>query len=154
MRVSIKQSEGINFVAKTDKATFEVKPEEISPIELFAVSIISCSGTDIVSIPKAQGFEVSDIKIDADVTRAQDVPKVFEHIHISYSFNSNGDDESARRWVQSSLETYCSTINTVRNVSRITYSIIHNTKEIVKINEINSGEHIDDFGDIGVCCSS
>ena len=154
MKVSIKQTEDINFKATTANGSFDVIPKEISPTEYFAVGMISCSGTDIVSLPKAQGYEVSEVSIDADITRAENNPKIFESIYLKYSFNSNGTDELAKRWVLSSIETYCSTLNTVRNVSRITYGLVHNGNEVVKIGEISSGSIMGDgLDDFGVCCN-
>jgi putative redox protein len=133
MQVAIKQNDGINFTATTSNATFEVKPKEVSPVELFAVGMISCSGTDMVMVPENQGHTVTNLEISADIQRAESSPKVFEHIHINYRFDSDADDMKAKRWVQSSLETYCSTINTVRNVARITYGITHNGNELVRV---------------------
>jgi putative redox protein len=157
MKVSIKNTEDINFVATTANSTFDVIPKVTSPVEIFAVGMISCSGTDIVSLPKAQGKSVSNLEIEADITRAETNPKIFEHIHLTYSFDSDADDVMAKRWVQSSLETYCSTINMVRNASRFTYSVVHNGEKIVGKSEIISGGGTmmgdDEFGEIGACCS-
>jgi putative redox protein len=53
-----------------------------------------------------------------------------------------------------SLETYCSTINTIRDTTKITYSITHNGK-LIKENEemISGGGSTIDMGEIEACPS-
>jgi len=125
--------------AKTSKSSFEIKPSVISPVEYFLAGAISCSVTDMVMLPKNQGYEVSDIQIDGDVIRNDTPPRKFNEIHLKYIFNSNGDNLIARRWVLSTLETYCSTLNTLRGVSKISFSIVHNGELIADKDEIESG---------------
>ena len=155
MKVSIKHNDGMEFEAKTEKNTFIVNPKGgISPIEFFSVGLIACSGTDMVAIPESQGLKVENLSIEADITRAQEMPKKFDEIHMTYIFNSTTDATTASRWVQGSIETYCSTINTVRGVSKITYSIIYNGETIADKKEIISGAPTTDFGEIGGACPS
>jgi putative redox protein len=147
--------------AQTSKSSFEIKPSVISPVEYFLAGTIACSTTDMVMMPQKQGFKISDIEISGDVVRNETPPRKFNEIHLTYSFNSNSDDLTARRWVLSTLETYCSTINTVRGVSKITFSIIHNGNTIADRDEIMSGESNSplssdgsDIPDIGGACEA
>ena len=145
MRVTILHKEGDSpesmiLEAQTSKSSFEIKPSAISPVEYFLAGAISCSVTDMVMLPKNQGYEISDIEIAGDVTRNETPPRKFNKVHLTYSFNSNGDNLLARRWVLSTLETYCSTLNTIRGVSKITFSIVHNGKQIADKEGIASGE--------------
>ncbi|MDQ1244020.1 MAG: putative redox protein, partial [Campylobacterota bacterium] len=57
-------------------------------------------------------------------------------------------------WVMASLETYCSTINTIRDGVAITYSITHNGTKI-RENEkmISGGGSKIDMGKIESCPS-
>ena len=61
---------------------------------------------------------------------------------------------TAGRWVMASLETYCSTINTIRDTTAITYSITHNGK-LIRENEqmISGGGSNIDMGEIEGCPS-
>ena len=156
MHVEIHNTDGINFKAKTSKAEFDIIPKEISPIELFATAIISCSGTDMVMLPEKQGFKVENLVIEADVVRNESYPQKFNTLHVTYRFDSTADELTARRWVLSSMETYCSTLNTIRSDVKLSYTIVYNGKTIADKENLISGEGMkltaENAGDIGGCC--
>lgn len=155
MNVKITHKEGMKFEAKTAKSSFIIDCPVITPIEYFLAGIVSCSATDIILMPKNQGYEVTDLEVDGDVVRNEQMPKKFNELHLQYSFNSSADDTLAVRWVMASVETYCSTLNTIRGVTKITYSITHNGKLIREKAKVISGGNIQtDFGNIGECCPS
>ncbi len=154
MKATITHQEGMKFEAKTENNSFVINCPEITPMEYFLSSIICCSATDMIMMPKNQGFEVKNLSVDGDAERNEDFPKKFNTLHLSYSFDSDADDTMAARWVMASLETYCSTINTIRDSVKISYTITHNGKTI-RENEtmISGGGSSADFGDIGGCPS-
>jgi len=139
MKVSIKHQDGMKFEATTAKSSFIIDCPVISPVEYFLSGLITCSATDIILIPKNQGKTVSDLNVDGEVVRNDSHPCKFNTLHLTYSFNSDGDDVIAGRWVMASLETYCSTINTIRDTTKITYSITHNGNLIKENQEMISG---------------
>jgi putative redox protein len=154
MKVTIKHKDAMQFEAKTEKSSFIIDCPTISPVEYFLSGIITCSATDIILLPKNQGFSVTDLVVDGDATRAEDHPRKFVKLHLDYSFNSDGDDIQAARWVMASLETYCSTINTIRDTTEISYTIIHNGKTIRQDEKmISGGGSSIDLGEIDACCS-
>ena len=152
MKISITHKEAMKFEAKTSKSSFIIDCPVISPIEYFLSGIITCSATDIILIPKNQGKTVTDLKVDGEVIRNEDHPCKFNTLHLTYTFNSDADDTVAARWVMASLETYCSTINTIRDTTAISYSITHNGN-LIKENEqmISGGGSKIDMGDIEGC---
>ena len=152
MKVSISHQNGMKFEAKTAKSSFIIDCPVISPVEYFLAGIITCSATDIILIPQNQGKTVTDLVVDGEVIRAEAHPCKFATLHLTYSFNSDGDDTTAGRWVMASLETYCSTINTIRDTTKITYSITHNGN-LIRENEemISGGGSTIDMGDIEGC---
>lgn len=154
MKVSVSHQEGMKFEAKTEKSSFIIDCPQITPVEYFLAGIITCSATDIVLIPKNQGKTVTNLVIDGDALRNEDHPRKFNTLHLDYSFDSDGDDTAAARWVMASLETYCSTINTIRDSVVISYSITHNGKKI-RENEkmISGGGSKIDMGEIESCPS-
>jgi len=155
MKMTVSHKEAMKFEAKTEKASFIIDCPTISPVEYFLSGIITCSATDIVLIPKNQGKTVTDLVVEGDATRAEDHPRKFVKLHLTYSFNSDADDDTqAARWVMASVETYCSTINTIRDTTEISYTIIHNGKTI-RENEkmISGGGSKVDMGEIDACCS-
>ena len=152
MKVSVSHKEDMKFEAKTSKSSFIIDCPTISPIEYFLSGLIACSASDMVMLPKNQGKNISDLVVDGEVVRAEPHPAKFENLHLRYSFNSDADDTTAARWVMASLETYCSTVNTIRNTTEIFYTIVHNGN-IVREDEkmISGGGSKIDLGDISAC---
>ncbi|MDA7817543.1 OsmC family protein [Sulfurimonas sp.] len=154
MKITVSHQDGMKFEAKTEKSSFIIGCPDINPIEYFLSGIITCSATDMILIPKNQGKTVHDLTIDGDVVRSESHPKKFDSLHLNYSFNSDADDTTASRFVMASLETYCSTINTIRDSVSISYSIIHNGKTILENKKMISGNsNIIDMGEIESCPS-
>ncbi len=154
MKITVSHQEEMKFEAKTAKASFIIDCPTISPIEYFLSGIITCSATDIVLLPKNQGKNVSNLVVEGEVVRNETPPCKFNQLHLTYSFDSDADDTTAARWVMASLETYCSTINTIRDTTKISYSITHNGV-LIKENEslISGGGSNFDFGTIESCPS-
>ncbi len=128
------------YEASNGKDILVIDPKKYSPIELFITGLGNCSAYDVVEMAKAKNFELKNFELDIEYTRRDTFPKIFTEFHFIYKFRSNADTMTARRWILSSLETYCSTINTVRNTSKIYYSIILNDETIAYKESIISGE--------------
>ena len=154
MNVTITHQDAMKFEAKTAKSSFIIDCPTISPVEYFLAGIITCSATDMIVIPKNQGKTVTDLVVDGEVVRAEPHPAKFDTLHLTYNFNSDADDTMAARWVMASLETYCSTINTIRDTTAISYSIMHNGN-LIRENEkmISGGGSSIDMGEIESCPS-
>ncbi|KFN38522.1 MAG: osmotically inducible protein OsmC [Sulfuricurvum sp. MLSB] len=152
MKITVSHQDAMRFEAKTEKSSFIIDCPQISPIEYFLSGIISCSATDVVMLPQKQGYEVKNLEVDGEVVRNETAPRKFNTLHLEYRFDSNADDTLAARWVMASLETYCSTINTIRDSVVITYTIKHNGKTI-RENEkmISGGGSSVDFGSLQGC---
>jgi len=144
------------FEATTTKSSFIIDAKEITPVEYFASGIIGCTGIDLVIFAQKDGFEVRDYSVKADIQRQLAIPFKFASMYITYSFSGDFDEVRAKRYILSSLESYCTTINSIRNSVKIEYSIIYNGKTIADKESIISGDgkeiKIEDgFG--GACCS-
>ena len=156
MKISIAHKEAMKFEATTVKSRFIIDCPTISPIEYFLSGIIACSASDVYMLPQNQGKIVRDLVVDGEVKRADEHPKKFETLHLTYTFNSDADsDDQAARWVMASVETYCSTINTIRDTTKIAYTIVHNGSVIRENEEMISGQgtHVE-LGDLDACCPS
>ena len=154
MKVTISHQDGMRFEAKTEKSSFIIDCPVISPVEYFLSGMITCSASDMIVIPQSQGKTVTNLSIDGDVVRNDEHPRKFNTLDLIYRFNSDADDTTAAHWVMASLETYCSTINTVRDSVKISYSIMHNGT-MIRENEamISGGGSEVDFGEIESCPS-
>ncbi|DAB38978.1 MAG: osmotically inducible protein OsmC [Sulfuricurvum sp. RIFOXYD2_FULL_44_160] len=152
MKITVSHQDAMRFEAKTEKSSFIIDCPQISPIEYFLSGIITCSATDVVMLPKQQGYEVKNLEVSGEVVRNESAPRKFNALHLEYRFDSNADDTLAARWVMASLETYCSTINTIRDTTAISYTIIHNGT-VIRENEkmISGGGSAVDFGTLQGC---
>ncbi|GHS89472.1 hypothetical protein FACS189487_09760 [Campylobacterota bacterium] len=141
MKVDLTQTGDLKFMAKTARGVeFEVDPKNhISALEYFAIGAITCTATDIVLLPAKRGKSVKNLKVEGDFTRPEGLPYHFGEVHVAYSFESDGGDVEAERWVLSSLESYCTTLNTLRGTAKICYSITHNSALIADRKYIVSG---------------
>ncbi len=149
------------YEATNGKDVIVINPEKYSPVELFITGLGNCSAFDVVELAKRKGYELKNFTLEIETKRKDTFPKIFTEFHLIYRFETEADAMTARRWVLSSLETYCSTVNTVRNTSKIYYSI-YNKDEVIAFKEsIISGEveHTHNFEDdddsgFGCCCCS
>jgi len=154
MKISVSHQSDMRFEAKTEKSSFVIDCPVISPLEYFLAGLITCSASDVVLLPQNQGKNISNLNVEGEVVRNETQPRKFNELHLTYSFDSDADDIMAARWVMASLETYCSTINTIRDTTAISYTIIHNAKTI-RENEkmISGGGATIDLGKIESCPS-
>jgi putative redox protein len=154
MKINVSHQSGMKFEAKTEKSSFVIDCPVISPLEYFLAGLITCSASDVVLLPQNQGKNISNLNVEGEVVRNETQPRKFNELHLTYSFDSDADDIMAARWVMASLETYCSTVNTIRDTTAISYTIIHNGKTI-RENEkmISGGGATIDLGKIESCPS-
>lgn len=152
MKISVSHQSGMKFEAKTEKSSFVIDCPVISPLEYFLAGLITCSASDVVLLPQNQGKNISNLNVEGEVVRNETQPRKFNRLHLTYSFDSDADDITAARWVMASLETYCSTVNTIRDTTEISYTVIHNGKTI-RENEkmISGGGAAIDLGKIESC---
>ncbi|WP_051429978.1 OsmC family protein [Lebetimonas sp. JH292] len=127
------------YEATNGKDIIIIDPKKYTPVDMFITGLANCSAYDVVELSKAKG-EIENFTLEVEYKRKEIYPKIFTEFHFIYSFNSKADNMTARRWVLSSLETYCSTINTVRNTSKIYYTIKHNGETIAFKESILSGQ--------------
>jgi putative redox protein len=156
MHVSLKYLGEKKFKANTTKSSYILDCKEITPVEYFATGIIGCTGIDLVVMAEKEGYAVSNYNVSAEIERQMEVPMKFASLHITYDFEGSFDDLKAKRYILASLESYCTTINSIRDSVKIAYTIVYNGKKIADHVSIASGsggsiEIEDGFG--GACCS-
>jgi putative redox protein len=78
------------------------------PMELMAVSLAGCTAMDVVSILKKKQQDVTAFEIQVHADRAEEHPKVFTHIIITYLVTGHNLDEKAvLRSIELSATKYC-----------------------------------------------
>lgn len=154
MQVSVEYLGEKKFKANTIKSSYILDCKEITPVEYFATGIIGCTGIDLVMMAEKDGFEVSNYSVKAEIERTDTVPMKFASMHIIYAFDGAFDATKAKRYIGASLESYCTTVNSIRDSVKVTYTIIQNGEMIVE-NEglISMGSIASEDGFGGACCS-
>ena len=78
------------------------------PLELMAVSLAGCTSMDVVSVLKKKQQDVTAFEIKVHADQADEFPKVFTHIVITYFVTGHHVDEAAVvRSIELSATKYC-----------------------------------------------
>ena len=153
MDVSIEYLGEKKFKANTSKSSYILDCKEITPVEYFATGIIGCTGIDLVVMSEKDGYEVKNYSVKAEIVRTESVPMKFASMHIIYDFEGEFDAIKAKRYIGASLESYCTTINSIRDSVKVSYTIIHNGEKIADKEELISLSVPLEDGFGGACCS-
>lgn len=82
--------------------------EGIRPLELMALSLAGCTAMDVISIMRKKRQNVTGFEVKVHADRAEDHPKVFTKIHITYIFTGQNIDPAAcERAIELSETRYC-----------------------------------------------
>jgi len=154
MNVSVEYLGEKKFKANTLKSSYVINCKEITPVEYFATAIIGCTGIDLVMMAEKDGCIVSNYTVSAEIERTTDVPMKLSTMHIIYEFDGAFDSSKAKRYILASLESYCTTVNSVRDSVKITYTIIHNGVHIAENESIVSGGGTALEGGFGGACGT
>lgn len=78
------------------------------PLELMAISLIGCTGMDVISIMMKKREEVTDFNVETHIQRAEKHPKVFTGAVIDFYVTGHEVSEDALlRSIELSAEIYC-----------------------------------------------
>lgn len=99
----------------------------ISPMEMLLLGAAGCTGTDIVSILRKCQQDLVDLKIKVRAKRADEYPRVWKEIEVTYLlWGNNLDVRDVERAIRLSEDKYCAAGITLRAVGdvRTTYKIL------------------------------
>jgi putative redox protein len=74
-------------------------------------------------------------------------------MHIIYDFEGDFDAIKAKRYIGASLESYCTTVNSIRDSVKVSYTIIQNGETITEKETLLSANMVLEDGFGGACCS-
>lgn len=81
----------------------------VRPMEMLLLGLGGCTAYDVVDILEKSRQPVTDVVIEIEGQRAEDIPKVFTHIHARYIVSGAGlDPAKVERAVSLSADKYCS----------------------------------------------
>ncbi|SHF10704.1 putative redox protein [Seinonella peptonophila] len=122
MRVEIKWNGNMQFETQTpsghafildtgtDLGGQETGPR---PTEVLLSAVGTCSGIDVVDILKKMRYTIDRFSIEVVGERAEDHPKRFTQMQLTYHLEGEIPVEKVRRAVQLSQEKYCSVAHSV-----------------------------------------
>jgi putative redox protein len=118
--IVIKNVEGLTFIGrgKTRHWVTMDGPENFGgseaasrPMELFLLSLGSCTGADVASLLKKMRVKVDKFEIHIDSERAEEHPKVYTRIDMLYKFwgkDLESRKDKIEKAITSSQDKYCS----------------------------------------------
>ncbi len=131
MKAEVRMVKGISFVGKSDSNHWLAMdgPPELRgagaaprPIELLLIGLAGCTGMDVVSILLKQRAALEDFWIEADASRAEEHPKVFTAINLTFHIKGEGfKEKDVEEAIRLSQEKYCSASAMLSKACPITY---------------------------------
>ena len=98
------------------------------PFELLAVSLIGCTGMDVVSILRKMRVENYKFELECEFERAPEHPKYLTKVHLKYIFTGKElPRDKIEKAVNLSQERYCGVSETFKRADvELTYEVIIN----------------------------
>ena len=95
------------------------------PKALLLSGLAGCSGIDVVDILGKMKIEFSDFVIETEAELAEDHPKVFTSVHITYKMKTDiANEERVKKAIDLSLEKYCGVSAMLQKNSPVNYTLI------------------------------
>ncbi len=96
-----------------------------SPMEMMLMGVAGCTAIDVVAILKKMRERVAGVEVEVSGDRADDHPKRFTDIHLTYTVTGTDlTEDKVRRAVDLSHGTYCSASATLRPDCRVHTRIV------------------------------
>jgi putative redox protein len=96
--------------------------EGYTSLELFLLSLATCSGTAITVLLRKMRKDISGFKIEAKGSRREQHPTYFETIHLVFNLISkDADAEDLEKAIKLSEESLCPVWNMVKSEVEISY---------------------------------
>lgn len=130
MKVLLKSTDkALQFNVSNEFATMEVGANQnvdenqktFRPMELLLTSLASCSAIDIQSILIKQRQEILDFEIETIGHRVDEVPAVFDTIHLKITVKGNIDASKLEKAIELTKEKYCSAYKMLSKSCEIIY---------------------------------
>ncbi len=131
MTSSVHWTEGMQFVAETGSGhslVIDGAPEVggrntgMRPMEMVLLAAAGCTAMDVVFILKRARQPLEDCWIEAEGNRVEEVPKVFDKIHLHYVVVGDGlDEKQVKRAVEMSADKYCSVSHMLKAAVEVTH---------------------------------
>ena len=126
MNIKLESIHGdLNFKGTNDRGQsfqFSGSKESVSPMESVLMAAAACSSIDVEIFLKKMRQDFDKIEVDVKSKRVDDVPAVFESIHLHYTIYGDVKEEKAKKAVSMSMDKYCSVSIMLKSSVEITHS--------------------------------
>ncbi len=96
----------------------------IRPMELVLQGLAGCTAMDVILILRKKRQNVTGLEVRVEGERAENHPKVYTHIHITYIVRGKRLSEKAvNDAVTLSKDKYCSVSAMLKSTAEITYDV-------------------------------
>ncbi len=93
----------------------------VGPMQLLLVAVAGCTGEDILSILQKKRTDLTDMQVRVSGKRADDYPKIWTHIHITYLiWGKSIRPKDVEQAIDLSEDKYCSVGIMLGKSSKIT----------------------------------
>ena len=95
------------------------------PLQLLAIGLVGCTGMDVISILKKKRQDITEFKVTAEIQRADQHPKVFTKILLTYTVTGKDiNPQAVERAVELSETRYCGAQAMLAKTAEISHEII------------------------------
>lgn len=96
-----------------------------SPMQAVLAALCGCTSVDVVSILQKKRQELTGLRVTANATQAQDPPRVFTHIMLTYAVRGKLSRKAVEDAVALSKNKYCSVSKMLEKAAVIEYEIVY-----------------------------
>ena len=131
MKASIQLLEGSSFAGNSGSGhsvTLDVAPEAggrnqgIRPMEMILLGLGGCTAIDVLQMLRKGRSNVTDLRVEVNGERADEVPQVFETIHVHFILRGESlYAAKVERSIELSANKYCSATIMLGQVVEITH---------------------------------
>ena len=137
MKGTVTLQEGSTFegvAGSGHRVTMDVAPEVggrnlgLRPMEMVLLGLGGCTAIDVLHMLRKGRQPITNLRVELDADRADDVPKVFTRIHLHFVLTGAGlDPHKIERAINLSASKYCSASMMLNKTAEMTHDF-----EIVK----------------------
>lgn len=131
MKATITLQEGSTFegvAGSGHRVTMDVAPEVggrnlgLRPMEMVLLGLGGCTAIDVLHMLRKGRQPITDMRVELDAERADDVPKVFTRIHVHFVLTGAGlDPHKIERAIKLSANKYCSASMMLNKTAEMTH---------------------------------
>lgn len=112
MKITLETGDSLKqYTAKNEKGhivNLSGDGTAVGPMESVLMAVAGCSTIDIVMILEKMRQKITDVKVEVDGTRREEIPRVYTKIHLHYKIYGEVKTVKAQQAMDLSLEKYCS----------------------------------------------